>query len=115
MNIIAPTVKNKVATVAQGEVAFRFVPIGDNRERAAQAALCEKLSAFAAADEECKRKLNERRTLQNRRDDAIGQVITADVIDQTDDGGRTAGANQTKDGTDDSADQNVVQTATDFL
>ncbi len=44
MNIIGPTVKNKVATVAQGKVGITFTPIGQGN-----AELCEKLCDFAAA------------------------------------------------------------------
>ncbi len=45
MNIVAPTVKNKVATVAQGQVSITYNPIG----RTAQGAVCDSLSEFAAA------------------------------------------------------------------
>lgn len=49
MNLIAPTVKNKVATVAQGQVAITFTPQGSQESRAAQTALCERLGEFAAS------------------------------------------------------------------
>lgn len=49
MNIIAPTVKNKVATVAQGQVSITYNPIGTVQGRAAQAQVCEALGDFAAA------------------------------------------------------------------
>ncbi len=49
MNLIAPTVKNKVATVAQGQVAITFTPQGSQESRAAQTMLCERLGEFAAS------------------------------------------------------------------
>ncbi len=45
MNLVAPTVKSKVATVAQGQVTITYNPIGGG----AQGAVCESLSEFAAA------------------------------------------------------------------
>lgn len=49
MNIIAPTVKNKVATVAQGQVGITYNPVGTAERRAAQEQVCRALSEFAAA------------------------------------------------------------------
>lgn len=49
MNIIAPTIKNKVATVAQGQVSISYNPIGTAAGRAAQGQVCERLGEFAAA------------------------------------------------------------------
>lgn len=51
MNIVAPTIKNKVATVAQGQVSIHYLPIGGaGAARAESAALCERLGELAASN-----------------------------------------------------------------